>query len=66
MRSNLTEFRKKLGLTLTEMAEIVGLATSTWCNIEKGRSTGTANMWIKLGATFELTLEELINLMEVK
>lgn len=66
MRSNLTKFRKMLGLTQNEMAEMVGLTKSTWCNIEKGRSKGKLDMWITLSVKFNLSLEELINLQEVK
>lgn len=66
MRSNLTAFRKMLGLTINETAKMVGLSTSNWCNIEKGRCKGTADMWINLGIKFGLSLEELKDLMEVK
>ena len=66
MRSELTAFRKMIGLTISEMAKMVGLSTSNWCNIEKGRANGNADMWINLGVKFGLSLEELKNLMEVK
>ncbi len=66
MRSSLTAFRKMVGLTQGEMAEMVGLAKSTWCNIERGRCNGTAEMWINLGIKFGLSLEGLKTLMEVK
>ena len=66
MRSDLTAFRKMIGLTQDEMAHIAGLAKSTWCNIEKGRCNGTAEMWINLGVKFGLSLETLKRLMEVK
>lgn len=65
MRSNLKEFRKLVGLTQTEMAELVGLSKTTWCNIEKGRHTGTAEMWLCLAAMFKLSIEETKKLMEV-
>jgi DNA-binding XRE family transcriptional regulator len=65
VRSNLKKFRRLVGLTQTEMAELVGLTKSTWCNIEKGRNTGTAEMWVDLATRFKLSIEELKELMEV-
>lgn len=65
MRSNLKEFRSLIGLTQTEMAELVGLTKSTWCNIEKGRNTGTVDMWLDIATKFKLSIEELKQLMEV-
>lgn len=65
MRSNLKQFRRLVGLTQTEMAELVGLTKSTWCNIEKGRNTGTVEMWLDLATRFKLSIEELKQLMEV-
>ena len=65
MRSNLKEFRSLIGLTQTEMAELVGLTKSTWCNSEKGRNTGTVEMWLDLATRFKLSIEELKQLMEV-
>lgn len=65
MRSNLREFRKLIGFTQSEMADLVGLKKSTWCNIEKGRNTGTVEMWLDIATKFKLSIEELKQLMEV-
>lgn len=65
MRENLINFRKKLGLTQNEMAKMFNLTKGTWCNIEKGRNTGKAKMWIDLADKFKLSNEETKKLMEV-
>lgn len=66
MRHNLIDFRNKLGLTQHQMGSLFGVSKEHWCNIEHGRLTGKAEVWIELGLRFNLSLKELKKLMEVK
>lgn len=65
MRNNLVELRHNLGLTQEEMAKLVNCTRGQWCNIEKARRQGSADMWLLLGTKLNLTLEEIQKLKEV-
>ena len=65
MRNKLIEFRKKIGLSQTEMGEIFFKSRSQWGNIENGKRKGDPEMWIDIGIKFELTFEQVKSLMEI-
>lgn len=65
MRSNLKEFRKKLGLTQEEMGLLVNKRTKgQWCNIEAGKRNFSAEDIVELGIKFNLSAKELKRMME--
>lgn len=66
MRSNLIEFRKKLGLTQEEFGLLFHKSKQYIWFVEKGKRQGSAEMWMLLAIKFDLSLEELKKLMEVK
>lgn len=65
MRSNLTEFRLKLGLTQEEFAGLFNTDRQYQNNVEKGRRKGSADYWLGIMGKFNLTYLELIKLKEV-
>ena len=61
MRLNLKVFRISKGLTQDEMAEKVKITRTTYCNIETGKSGGSALFWYNLKTAFpEIDIEEMM------
>lgn len=65
MRNNLIKLRVDLGLTQQEMGSLVGYTRGQWCNVEKAKRKGSADMWFALGTKLGLTLEQIKKLKEV-
>lgn len=65
MRSNLVAFRKELGLTQEEMADMFSRSKQYWCNLEKGREKGNADLWLDIGVKFNLTAKQVQKLREI-
>ena len=52
MRHNLINARKDSGLTQAQLGKMVGLSAQSICDIEKGRTRGTADIWEAIAAVF--------------
>lgn len=66
MRNNLREFREKLGYTQQDFAEIIGRSRQHYCNLERGNTRGSADVWFAIQRRFNLNLEQIENLREVQ
>lgn len=54
-------FRKKAGLMQHEVAEKIGIAQSSYCNIEKGRRNPSLKTLRKLAELFHCTVDDLLS-----
>ena len=59
MRSNLKAARLAQRYLVKTLSQLVGLSPTGYCNIEKGRSNGSVEVWDKLSAIFGMSREEL-------
>lgn len=58
---NLKEIRKSCSLTQKQVADILGVVESCYANWEQGRTEPSIEMLRKLGAIFDVSIEDLIN-----
>lgn len=59
-RKNLKLFRVEKDYTQAEMAALLGVTRTTYCNIEKGKSKGAIEFWLKMKTVFpEIEIDEL-------
>lgn len=65
MRNNLIKLRNDIGFTQQEMASLVNYTRGQYCNVEKAKRNGSADMWFNLGTKLGLTLEQIKKLKEV-
>ncbi|MBP3920805.1 MAG: helix-turn-helix transcriptional regulator [Bacilli bacterium] len=65
MRSDLIEFRHRLGLTQEEFAKLFKKNKQYQNNVEKGKRKGSAEYWLLIQKKFKLTNETTLDLMEV-
>ena len=65
MRSNLKEFREKLGFTQEEIGKMFNLTRQQWNNIELAKNKGSGEFWLTLQKKFNLSNTETLKLMEV-
>ena len=65
MRNNLIEFRKKIGLSQTELGALVDKKKQYVWFVEQGKRKGSADFWLSIQRTFKLSFEEIDKLMEV-
>lgn len=60
MRKNLKLLRVEHDLTQAQMAERLGVSSRCYGSIEKGRSNGELDFWLKLKAEFPaISIEEM-------
>ena len=60
MRVNLKLLRVKYNLTQAEMAALIGVTRTTYCNIENGKSKGSMTFWLAVKREFpEIDIEEV-------
>ena len=59
LKNHLKEYRKKAGLTQTELAELVGSSKNTISSIETGQFCPTAYLAALLCIALDCTFEEL-------
>lgn len=60
MKTNLEYYRKKAGLTITELADKTGISITTISRVEKGAYDLTGSKWLLIADAFGLTVDELI------
>lgn len=65
LRSNLKEFRLKLGFSQEEIGKLFGLNRQMYHCIENGERQGSAKFWLLLQKKFNLSNKETLDLMEV-
>ena len=58
---NLKSARKGCGLTQKQVAEKLGVVESCYANWEQGRTEPNIDMLRRLGAIFQISIDELIN-----
>lgn len=63
MRDRLKDFREQLGFTQEEFAKMLTITRQQYSNIEKGKRTGSAMFWLSLQKKFNLTYDEVIEMM---
>lgn len=60
MRKNLKLLRVSHDLTQGEMAALIGVTRTTYCNIENGKSKGSITFWLSLKKEFpEINIDEM-------
>ena len=65
MRTNLKVFRVKHNLTQEEISKKIGCIRPTYSAIENGKREGRKTFWNDLQLAFELTDEQIQELMKV-
>lgn len=60
MRTNLEYYRKKEGLTMTELADKTGLSLSTISRVEKGARDLLGGSWLLIADALGCTVDELL------
>ena len=65
-RHNLYMFRHDRKLAQYKMADMMGVSRATYCHIEKGIRQGSVQFWFTLKRTFNLTDEEIYDLMKIE
>ena len=58
---NLKDVRKLCNLTQRQVADILGVVESCYANWEQGRTEPNIEMLRKLGAIFNIQIDDLIN-----
>ena len=59
MRTKLIQARQASGLSVSDMAQIMGLSTRYYHYIEAGERTGKYEMWVKLSSIFGISQDVL-------
>ena len=59
LKNNLSEYRKKAGLSQSQLAELVGVSRNTISSIETGQFNPTAKLALILCVALEVKFEDL-------